>query len=344
MLDDRKKKVLKAIIEEYVNTAEPVSSAAIVDKDDLKYSSATIRNDMAELEQYGYLDKPHTSAGRVPSDKGYRFYVNELLKEDNLSVEEIQYIKSRLEIKVNEIDELLKIATSTLSEVTHYTSIAVSSKLDLHTISDIKFVLLGDRLLMAVILTETGIIKETLIKFEEDINSEIIENLNHMFRNKLVGNPLSIIRTSMEEFLKNELAESKQIAEQIIRELSNIVIQNDDSIYLEGASKAFNYPEFEKVETAKNFLSVIEAKDLVRELMDNGIVSDINVYIGDENADEALKDFSVITFKHTLDNKEVGTIGIIGPTRMNYSKVISVMKYISKEINEKMNKGGDSSG
>ncbi len=169
MLDSRKKKVLQAIIEEYINTAEPVSSAAITINHGLNCSSATIRNDMAELEKEGYLDKPHTSAGRIPSAKGYRFYVDELLNDENISLDEIQFIKSRLETKVNEIEELTKITTNTISELTHYATVAIGPKTIEQTIEDIKFVLLGNRVLMAVILTNSGAIKESIIKFDEDI-------------------------------------------------------------------------------------------------------------------------------------------------------------------------------
>ncbi len=169
MLDNRKKRILQAIVEEYINTAEPVSSGALLQNYGLKCSSATIRNDMAELEHIGYLDKPHTSAGRVPSAKGYRFYVDELLNDKKISLNEIQYIKSKLETKVNEIEDLTKIATNTLSEITHYTSLAVGPKTNRQNIEDIKFVLLGSRVLMAVILTDAGAIKETIIKFDEDI-------------------------------------------------------------------------------------------------------------------------------------------------------------------------------
>lgn len=142
MLDNRKKKVLQAIVEEYVNTAEPVSSNSIMNKDDLSYSSATIRNEMANLEKAGYLEKTHTSSGRIPSEKGYRYYVDELLKEDKISIEEIKYISDKLETKVNEIEELTKIATSTISEITHYTTLAIGPGTDQQLMEEIKFVLL----------------------------------------------------------------------------------------------------------------------------------------------------------------------------------------------------------
>ena len=169
MLDDRKKQILKTIIEEYINTAEPVSSLGLVEKYNLNFSSATIRNDMAELEHEGYLEKPHMSSGRIPSVKGYRFYVDELLNDENISLEEIQYIKENLQTKVNEIEDLTKITTNTISEMTHYTTVAIGPDSSNNLIKDIKFILLGERLLMAVILTENGAVKETIIKYDEDI-------------------------------------------------------------------------------------------------------------------------------------------------------------------------------
>ena len=168
MLDDRKKKVLQAIVEEYINTAEPVSSNALTNNYGLNYSSATIRNEMADLEKKGYLDKTHTSSGRIPSEKGYRYYVDELMKDDDISLEEIKYISSKLETKVNEIEELTKIAANTISEVTHYTTLSIGPKNDEQIIEEIKFVPLGQRMIMAVILTESGLVKETIIKFDED--------------------------------------------------------------------------------------------------------------------------------------------------------------------------------
>ena len=151
-MDNRKKKILQAIIEEYIDTAEPVSSGSIVKKYGLDLSSATIRNEMADLEKVGYIEKPHTSSGRVPSAKGYRLYVDELMNDKKISLSEIKYIQSKLMAKVNEIEDLTKIATSTISEVTHYTTVAIGPKTEMQKIDEIKFVLLGSRMLMAVIL------------------------------------------------------------------------------------------------------------------------------------------------------------------------------------------------
>ena len=334
MLNDRKKKILQAIIEEYIETAEPVSSNTIVSKYGMNFSSATVRNEMAELETIGYLDKPHTSAGRVPSAKGYRFYVNELLKDDNISLEEIKYIQSKLETKVNAIEDLTKIATTTLSEITHYTTVSIGPKTSNNLIEEIKFVLLGTRMLMAIIVTDAGIIKETIIKFDEDITDEQVETLNYMFNNKLKGKPLEIIKGPMEEYIQQEMNYSINVIKPIIEQLKKVLAE-DEKLYLEGANKSFELPEFKSLEIAKNFVNILDTKDIILDMLNNGFAEDINVYIGDENENEELKDFSIVTFKHSIGNKSLGTIGIIGPTRMDYSKVISVMKYISKKLNEK---------
>ena len=333
-MEERKKKILQAIIDEYIQTAEPVSSGALVNKYGLDCSSATIRNEMAELEKTGYLDKPHTSSGRIPSAQGYRFYVDELINEDDISLEEIKYIQSKLETKVNAIEDLTKIATSTLSEITHYTSVAIGPKTGFQNIEEVKFVLLGTRMLMAVILTDTGIVKETIIKFDEDITEEQVSTLNLISNNKLKGKPLESINKPLEEYIFSEMNYSLAVIKPVIEQL-NRVIHEESQIYLEGANKAFELPEFKSLEIARNFINLLDTKEMVMDLLNTGFANDINVYIGDEQENEQLKDFSIVTFKHRYQDKDLGTIGIIGPKRMDYSKVVSVMKYISKKLNEK---------
>ncbi len=333
MLDERKKKVLQAIVEQYINTAEPVSSNAIICHNGLDCSSATIRNEMAELEKNGYLDKTHTSSGRIPSEKGYRYYVDELINDNDISKEEIKYISSKLETKVNEIEDLTKIAANTISEITHYTTVSIGPKTNNQIIEEIKFVLLGTRMMMAVILTDTGLVKETIIKFDEDITPKQVETINYMFNNKLKGQPIETIDRPLEEYLYDEMTYSVNVIKPIIEQIKK-VLEEDEKIYLEGANKSFDLPEFNSLEVAKNFVSILDTKELMSDMLNSGFAEDINVYIGEENEKEELKDFSVVTFKHNVNGKNLGTIGIIGPKRMDYSKVISVMKYINKKLNE----------
>ena len=336
-LDNRKRKILQAIVEEYIDTSEPVSSGSLVKNEELNCSSATIRNEMAELERIGFLEQPHTSAGRIPSEKGYRYYVDKLLREDTLSRKEMEMIRDMLDAKVNSLEDLTKIATTTLSEITHYTTVAVEPNMSNHTIIDIKFILLGSRVLMAVILTDSGIIRESIIKFDEDLNQDQVNDLTYIFKNKLVGKPLEKIKGPIEDYIMSEIKTGIKVIEKVIDEINKLL--DSSKTYIEGANKVVDMPEFKKMDVTKDFLNVLTAKDVIADVLNSGIAQDINVFIGSESEKEELKNFSIVTFNHLLDGKDIGTIGIIGPTRMDYSKVISVMKYISKKLNDGYKKG-----
>ncbi len=335
-MDERKKKILRAIVDEYIETAQPVSSNTIVQKYEPNISSATVRNDMAELEKIGFLEKTHTSSGRVPSAKGYRVYVDELLKYDDLSKDEIKYIGKQLETRVNQLEDLTKITMNTISEITHYTTVSVGPQSSKQRIEEIKFVMLGERMLMAIIMTDIGMIKETIIKFDEDVSQEQIDTLGKIFNKKLKGEPLEKIDKPLEEYIVNELHYNINIIKTIIEEIQKM-LERDDNVFTEGRNKNYDLPEFKSLETARNFANVLDEKDVMLDVLNSGDEKDIQVYIGDENENEELKDFSIVTFKHSVGNKDLGTIGIIGPKRMNYSKVISVMKYISKMLNDEDN-------
>ena len=324
LLEERKKRVLQAIVEEYIKTAEPVSSGAIMNLEGLEYSSATIRNEMAELEKMGYIEKTHTSSGRVPSAKGYRYYVDELLEDNKITVDEIDYISKKLETKVNELEE-----------ITHYTTVTIGPNTDEQKIENIKFVLLSPRMMMAVILTDNGLVKETIIKFDEDISEKQVGTLSYMFNNKLKGEPISKIDRPLEKYLVDEMKYSVNLIKPIIEQMKKVV--EEEKVHLEGAKQLFELPEFNSLEVAKNFVNILDEKELMADMLNTGITKDINVYIGEENEKDELKDFSIVTFKHRIGNKDLGTIGIIGPKRMDYAKVISVMKYISKKLNDNNN-------
>ena len=225
-LDNRKKRILQAIVNEYIDTIEPVSSNSLITKYDLNCSSATVRNEMAELEKEGFIEKTHTSSGRVPSNKGYRFYVDKLLNDKDLNLEEIKYINSKLKSKVDEMEELTKIATNTISEVTHYTTVAIGPNAGKQTIEEIKFVLLGSKLLMAVILTNLGTIKETIIKFDKDITEEQVDTISLVFNNKLRGKPLSSIKIPMQEYIMNEMSYRLDVIKPIVDQKTKVI--NDE--------------------------------------------------------------------------------------------------------------------
>lgn len=191
---------------------------------------------------------------------------------------------------------------------------------------------------MAVILTDSGIIRESIIKFDEDLDQSQVDDLTYIFKNKLVGKPLEKFEEPIEDFIMAEVNTGIDIIKKIIEEI-NKLLDESKKVYLEGANKVVDMPEFKKVDVAKDFLNVLDAKDLVADVLNTGIADNINVYIGSESEHEELKNFSIVTFNHLLEDKDIGTIGIIGPTRMDYSKVISVMKYISKKLNDDFKNG-----
>ena len=331
-LDDRKKKILELIINEYIVRVEPVSSNTIITKYDLDISSATVRNDMMALEKMGYLEKTHLSSGRVPSNKGYEFYINNLLDDKNLSIDEIKYINSKLKDNIFEIEELTKIATNTISEVTHYTAISIAPNMSDQIIQEIKFMILGNRMLMAVILTEDGMVKETIIKFNDDISQEQVDTLTVFFNNKLKGRPLSLINVPLEKYIINEMNVIKPLAKKLTQ-----FINSSDELYYKGADRLLDNPEFRSNELAKKFYGILDNGETIVNLLSGNVDSsfetdDFKIYIG--NSENGLKDLSIIAFKNEVNGKDMGTIGIIGPTRMNYSKVISALKYINRKLNE----------
>ena len=189
---------------------------------------------------------------------------------------------------------------------------------------------------MAVILTDSGLVKETIIKFDEDITENQVQTLSYMFNNKLKGEPITKIDKPLEKYLVDEMRYSVNLIKPIIEQMKKVV--EEEKIHLEGANRLFELPEFNSLEVAKNFVNILDEKELMADMLNTGFAKDINVYIGEENEKEELKDFSVITFKHRMGNKDLGTIGIIGPKRMDYAKVISVMKYISKKLNNEDDK------
>ncbi len=334
-LDERKRKVLEAVIEEYTKTAEPVGSSKIASS--LGFSSATIRNEMADLEELGYLEHPHTSAGRIPTTEGYRLYVDSIMSQKSLPAKEKESIDKLLKDEVVRFDSLMKEATSILSRLTNYASIAVGPEIDDCTVEEIKLVKLGKDRLMIVILADTGLVKETVIKNDTHIPDENIDIFNHYLNYKLRGMNFRDIYNNIAPYIEQELVNINDNIVPLLVELNKLLTNHSD-LYVDGTSNMLALPELRKSETLEKFLNMIETKDAIKELVRNGYDGNVNVYIGQETSFDDLKDFTIITYKQILNDKEVGTIGIIGPKRMDYKKVIPTIKYIGDVLQEKIKK------
>ncbi|MBQ9280368.1 MAG: heat-inducible transcription repressor HrcA [Clostridia bacterium] len=341
LLDERKKRILEAVIEEYNATAEPVGSTKIATDYDLGFSPATIRNEMANLEELGYLEQPHVSAGRIPSSSGYRLYIDTIMKEKTLTAKEKQVIDEILKNDIIKFETLIKEASNIISRLTNYTSIAIGPQMDNCTVEEIKLVKLGQDRLMIVILADNGIIKESIIKYDGTLPEENIEIFNNYLNHKLKGMNFNQIYENINSYVEDELYNISTNIIPLVVELNNLLIDKNVEVYMDGTKNLLELPELKQENTLKNFLNIIETQDALKELLRSGYDGNINVYIGQENVFDDFKDFTIITYKQKINDKEIGTIGLIGPKRMDYKKVIPVIKYVGEALQEKIKGGGN---
>ncbi|HHX18738.1 MAG TPA: heat-inducible transcription repressor HrcA [Clostridium sp.] len=340
-LDDRKKSILHAIIDDYINTAEPVGSRTLARKHGLGLSSATIRNEMADLEDMGYLTQPHTSAGRIPSDKGYRFYVDQLMEFSELTDEEMYSIKDAMETRINELSQFLKQASVIMSQITKYASMAAAPGKQNSILKTVQIVPVEKGKALIVVLTNAGVIKNSLINIPETVLPEELITVSNIFNEKLKDLTIDNINASVIKEIELLLGNVRGILLPILNGVTNCINQIDcPEIYLDGTINMLNYPEFSDVMRAKEFLNLMDAKDVWRRILNN-VYKDgdyITITIGEENKIVEMKDCSLITTTYNLGNVVVGTIGVIGPTRMEYSKVLAAMDYMRKKANEEIRK------
>ena len=266
-LDNRKEKILKSLIDEYIETADPVSSAGLISKYPLNISSATVRNEMLELEKMGYLEKPYSSSGRVPSKMGYRYYVDKLILDEKLSSSDLKLIRKNLGQKVINLEELTKITTATISEITHYTSIAITSKDIKEVITSVEFIRIGLDTIMVLIITDKGRVKETIIKFDKELSNDVLTDLRKLFSKKIIGKPLEVIPKSIEEYIKEEVKIGIEIISKIIEEINKVILQN--MIYIEGATESFKLPELSDDEVKHEYLNILNNIDEIDKYLED---------------------------------------------------------------------------
>ncbi|MBU5438334.1 heat-inducible transcriptional repressor HrcA [Tissierella sp. MSJ-40] len=340
MLDDRKIKVLHAIINSYIVSAEPIGSRTISKQYDLGVSSATIRNEMSDLEDLGYLNKPHSSAGRVPSDKAYRLYVDELLKieKPKIDLRKKDEIKKKLARDSREIEQLIQNSAKVLSAITSYTALAISPQLKTSRLKHIQLIPIDSLEILMVMVSDSGIVKNSIFRLDKSIPENQITIISNFLNEKLKGLSIEEISNEIDSGIFKEIYEFKNIIDHIVP-IINQSMEDLDSIdlYADGVTKIFNFPEYKDLDKAKSFISFIEDKDLVLDiLMNNSLSQDIEITIGNENLYEPIKDCSLITATYRLEGKTIGRIGVIGPTRMDYYRAINTLKLFSANLTEIM--------
>ena len=348
-MDERKRKILQAIIDDYIDTAEPIGSRTIARKHELGLSSATIRNEMADLEEMGYLAQPHTSSGRVPSDKGYRLYVDQLMQVYDLNSNEIEKIKSAMEMRINELSQLIRQASSVLSRFTKYTSMAVSPQMKTSTIKAIQVVPIEAEKAMVIVVTNSGIVRNSLVKISESVQPDMLIMISNVMNSKLNGLTIEEVNVRVINELEKEVGISGEVLLPILQGAADCINQIDNpEVYIQGTTNIFNHPEFRDMVKARDFMNMLDEKaSLCKMLFDSIEAGGITVRIGSENDISGIRECSLITANYNIADTFIGTIGIIGPTRMEYPRVISSMKIVRRLMNEEVSRlmglehGGD---
>lgn len=340
-LDDRKKKILLSIIKTYLETGEPVGSRTISKIPGLTLSSATIRNEMADLVEMGYILQPHTSAGRIPSDKGYRFYVDHLMEDKEREVEErereIDEMKDILVEKADKMERFLKQVAKSLSVNTNYAAMISAPQYHANRLKFIQLSRMEQNRIVAVIVVEGNMIKNQIIDVNEPLDDETLLKLNMLLNTNLNGLTIDEINLAIITKMKQQAGEHSEIVSEVIDAVAESIKADEDlEIYTSGANNIFKYPELADNQKASEIITAFEEKkqltDLVYETLSHSEEKGIQVYIGEESPVENMKDCSVVTATYELEEGIHGTIGIIGPKRMDYDKVLKTMKKLTSEL------------
>ncbi|RXY98465.1 heat-inducible transcriptional repressor HrcA [Fictibacillus sp. S7] len=337
MLSERQLFILQVLIDDYIQHVEPVGSRTISKREDVHFSSATIRNELADLEDMGYLEKTHTSSGRVPSEKGYRFYVDHLLSPTILSTADIFNIQDLFNEKLAETERIFEQSAKILSELTNYTSIILGPEALETTLKHIQLIPLGGQQAVAIFVTSTGHVENRHISLPGGIAPEEIETLVNILNEKLTGVPLAELHQKIRDELNLVFRKHINNHQQASLFIDDIFKwSNRDKIFFGGKTKMLYQPEFRDVEKVRILLDALEEKTVIEQLL-SANNEGITVTIGQENQVEAVRNCSLIKASYSFHGKHIGTISLIGPTRMEYKRVIGLLDTISKEFTNLFN-------
>ncbi|QJW47724.1 heat-inducible transcription repressor HrcA [bacterium BFN5] len=339
MLDDRKRKILQAIINDYVSTAEPIGSRTIARKYDLGVSPATIRNEMADLELLGYLEQLHTSSGRIPSAKGYRFYVDSLLSRPVISDNDISLISNWYNAKVRRIEEVFQETARIISRMTHNISLVLAPQISQSNFRYMQFLPLDEQRVIVVIVTDSGFVDNKIIDIPEDTTFEELQRVALAINNRLTGLSLDSIKSSMFREIKSDLVPDSSIFETALAVINSaLTIDKKERVYLGGTTQLLSQPEFRDVEKMKNILLMLEEEQLLCDILHAQDAEGVVVKIGHENKYSGIKDCSMVQATYRIDGQIVGTIAVLGPTRMEYGKVMSLLDFMHSHLGDMLKK------
>ena len=337
-LDERKLKILQAIIRTYLETGEPVGSRTISKYSDLNLSSATIRNEMSDLEEMGYILQPHTSAGRIPSDKGYRLYVDTMLDD---KAQEVHDMKAELTEKAGKIDDLLKRVAKLLAVNTNYATMVSGPRYASKKVKFIQLTLVDERSLLVVIVLDNNVVKNKMIHMEDSMDQETLLRLNFIMNTTLNGLDVMDMNLAVIQKIKEQMGAHNSVIDSVLEIIGSALTEDEDlEIYTSGATNILKYPELADKSNAAQILSAFEEKKDLNEWIDQEPVGQnddnhaIQVYIGGETQVESMKDCSLVTATYRIDDGVYGKVGIVGPKRMDYDKVVATLQSMMEQLDD----------
>lgn len=334
MLSHRQKIILNAIIEDYVRFAEPVGSRTLSKHHDIQLSAATIRNEMADLEELGYLDQPHTSAGRIPSQKGYRFYVDNLMHDGIIDLASLDSLRALFQQKIHEVERVVQQTSIILSHLTQQTAIILGPKMHQEKVKKIELIPLGSGRAVVILVTDTGHVQDRQVQFPEDLSLEKMVYIVRVLNDKLIGLPISRLRSHIHREMASELVDTLEWYEEALAVLEEMWSSNDESgrVYVGGAANILSQPEFRDVDKVRPLIELLEHEDQVGEVLPIGRAGEVEIRIGQENSSLPLQDCTVISATYRVSGNAFGRIGILGPTRMDYARIIKILDYTSRTL------------
>lgn len=338
MLTNRQLLILQVTVDDFIETAQPVGSRQLSKKEEVPYSPATIRNDMADLEEMGFLEKTHTSSGRVPSQKGYRYYVDNMLTPQRITKNEVKQIRSIFEERMVETEQIIRKSANILSELTNYTSIMLGLDVRKHRVKRFSIVPLTDDSAVAIIVTDSGHVENRVFSIPESFTASDIERMVNLINERLVGVHLHELPVKLEAVINSVLRQNSGRLNDLLGSLNKaMTIEHEDKVYYGGKMQLLNQPEFNDVEKARSIMYWMDHVNQIPGLfhLDK---KGIQIRIGSENNHLAMEDCSVITASYEIGNEQMGSIAIIGPTRMDYKRVVSLLDVMSGDLSRELSK------
>ena len=334
-LNDRKKAILHAIVDAYIDTAEPVGSKAVAEWSGLGLSSATLRNEMAELEEVGLLEKPHTSAGRIPSQEGFRMYVGQLMDNYRMSLEEMQRAHEMMSARLTALEKLIERTSHAMSSLTNYTAVVTTPLVSKAVLKRIELLPMDRENFIVVMVLSGGMIKNRVCRVQGGIPEEALQTLSKLLNEKIAGRTVEEVTLSAILELRRAMGSYEAVVQPVVDYIADTLQElSDAEVFIDGAANLLDLPEYQDVSKAKEMLSFFKNESGMKSLL-APVIRDggIRVVIGDENKPCEMKDASVVMGNYKIGNRVVGAIGVIGPVRMDYRRVVSHMEYFTKELN-----------